>query len=323
MTLHLADRWLWDFWFAVEGDAVHVFYLQAPRSLGDPELRHRRATVGHAVSRDLHDWEVLPDALSVGAPGALDDIATWTGSIVRHDDTWHLLYTGIGGAEHGRVQRIGHATSSDLVEWQRRGPAACVEADDRWYEKLADGWREECWRDPWVFWDAGSGFYHMLITARARTGPLDGRGVIGHAWSGDLVTWEVGPPLSEPGDFSHLEVPQLVELDRRWYVLFSVQRQDFSVARLHRLGTATGAMGGVHYLSGTAPLGPYSADDDTVLVADPIGRHYAGRVLERGDQRYFFAWLQFDVDSSFVGALSDPMSLSVTDSGSLAVAVPA
>ena len=47
------DHWLWDFWFARDGDDVHVFYLQAPRSLGDPELRHHNATIGHAVSRDL------------------------------------------------------------------------------------------------------------------------------------------------------------------------------------------------------------------------------------------------------------------------------
>src|SRR5690606_21128921 len=33
MTLALPDRWVWDFWFARDGDDVHVFYLQAPKSL--------------------------------------------------------------------------------------------------------------------------------------------------------------------------------------------------------------------------------------------------------------------------------------------------
>jgi beta-fructofuranosidase len=36
VSLRLPDHWLWDFWFAVDGDDVHVFYLQAPRALGDP-----------------------------------------------------------------------------------------------------------------------------------------------------------------------------------------------------------------------------------------------------------------------------------------------
>ena len=31
--------------------------------------------------------------------------------------------------------------------------------------------------------------WHMLITARAAHGPVDDRGVVGHAWSADLRTW--------------------------------------------------------------------------------------------------------------------------------------
>ncbi len=53
MALRLPEHWLWDFWFAQDGDDVHLFHLQAPRSLGDPALRHANATIGHAVSRDL------------------------------------------------------------------------------------------------------------------------------------------------------------------------------------------------------------------------------------------------------------------------------
>src|SRR5690606_19339933 len=46
MPLALPDRWVWDFWFAHDGDDVHVFYLQAPRALGDPDRRHHNATIG-------------------------------------------------------------------------------------------------------------------------------------------------------------------------------------------------------------------------------------------------------------------------------------
>ena len=50
---------------------------------------------------------------------------------------------------------------------------------------------------------------------------LDIRGVIGHAWSPDLVSWEVRAPLSEPGEFGHLEVPQveIVRADRQALVV--------------------------------------------------------------------------------------------------------
>ena len=169
MTLRLADHWLWDFWFAVDGEDVHVFYLQAPRSLGDPELRHHHATIGHAVSRDLRRWEVLPDALGTGAPGAFDDLATWTGSVVRHDGRWHLFYTGIARAEAGAVQRIGHASSDDLLTWERDG--LLLEADPRWYDR-------EHWRDPWVEWDPERERWDMLICATSA-----GRGILAHAHS--------------------------------------------------------------------------------------------------------------------------------------------
>ena len=98
MSLRYDDRWVWDFWVAIDGPDVHLFHLQALRALGDPELRHRHATVGHAVSRDLR---------------------TWTGSVMRHGRRWHMLYRGFSRAEGGAVQRIGRATSDDLVHWER------------------------------------------------------------------------------------------------------------------------------------------------------------------------------------------------------------
>jgi beta-fructofuranosidase len=115
MSLRLPDKWIWDFWLVRAGDEQHIFYLQAPRVLGEPALRHRNASIGHAVSRDLRSWRVLPDALHPGPDGAWDDLATWTGSAIAHDGRWYMLYTGINRAERGLVQRIGLAASEDLV----------------------------------------------------------------------------------------------------------------------------------------------------------------------------------------------------------------
>ena len=69
MTLRLPDKWVWDFWLVRDGKDYHAFYLQAPRSLGDPELRHLNASIGHAISKDLRYWHVLPDALNAGRRG--------------------------------------------------------------------------------------------------------------------------------------------------------------------------------------------------------------------------------------------------------------
>ena len=156
--LHLDDRWIWDFWLIDDGPDHHVFYLQAPRSLGDPERRHRHATIGHAVSTDLATWTVLPDALGPGEAGAWDDNAPWTGSIIRAADRWHLCYTGTSSADGGLIQRIGIAVSDDLIQWERPVDHPVIDADHRWYERFGDSdWFDEAWRDPWLTTDPRSG----------------------------------------------------------------------------------------------------------------------------------------------------------------------
>lgn len=309
MSLELADRWVWDFWFAVDGDDVHVFYLQAPRDLVDPDLRHRHATIGHAVSRDLRTWQVQPDALAPGEPGAFDDLATWTGSVLRVGDRWQMFYTGVCHADDGLVQRVGRASSPDLTTWTKHGMV--LEADPRWYETLADGTREEAWRDPWVWWDDDAGRFHMLLTARAKYGPVDGRGVIGYSSSPDLTSWQAGPPVSEPGEFYHLEVPQLVHLGGAWQILFCATHGEHSARRLARRGVV--AEGGTHYLVADEQLGPYALERDDFLVGDERTRHYAGRLLEHGGQWQFFAWENEDDRGHFIGRLSDPMPVRVDD----------
>ena len=65
MTLKLEDKWVWDLWLAPEkvDGKWHIFFLQAPRSLVNPDLRHANATVGHATSPDLMDWNYVGTAL--------------------------------------------------------------------------------------------------------------------------------------------------------------------------------------------------------------------------------------------------------------------
>ena len=66
--LLLEDHWVWDTWMADDGDAYHLFFLQAPRSLG-PRQRHKRATVGHATSPDLVTGTYQGAVLGPGAGG--------------------------------------------------------------------------------------------------------------------------------------------------------------------------------------------------------------------------------------------------------------
>lgn len=304
MTFARDDHWVWDFWVADDGDRYHLFYLHAPTSLGDERLRHRNAMIGHAVSRDLRTWDDLGTVLTPGAAGGFDATAVWTGCVVPGPDgEWRLFYTGsrfLADDAPANVESIGMATSRDLHTWQA-APEPVVTADARWYETLADGtWREEAWRDPWVFADPGGDGWHMLITARGRSGAGDDRGVIGHAVSHDLDRWEVRPPLSAPdAGFAHLEVPQIVNVEGHGILLFSCDGAALA-------GERSGERGGVWQLPIDATTGPFDPSRATLLIDDG---HYAGRIVHDryGDPML----LAFENGSgpAFVGRISDPMPL--------------
>ena len=147
MALALDDHWIWDFWLARDGGDYHLFFLQAPKSIGDPELRHWHASIGHAVSNDL-PLDAARRLLRAGAGPAWDDGTTWTGSVIRH---------GGGGSStparrRARTarQRIGLATSTDLHDWRRIGEPG-GRPRSRFYEEYDPAiWHDRALRDPWV-----------------------------------------------------------------------------------------------------------------------------------------------------------------------------
>lgn len=294
MTLRLDDKWVWDFWFASRQNEHHIFYLQAPRSLGDPELRHRHASIGHSVSTDLRHWDVLADALHPGEPGAWDDIATWTGSVINIDGRWQMLYTGISSIDGGLIQRIGLASSDDLIHWHKYEGNPVLEADPRWYETLdLSRWRDQSWRDPWLFRDGGDDFIHVLITARSPIGPADAAGVVAHARSRDLLTWEVLPPVTAPGDFAQVEVPQLIPVDDGYRLLVSCLAEDHSHDRLDRVGGI--GQTGTFVFSSAEPFRGYQAG--ALPLTSSYRQHgvlYAGKVVQATDGEWGFMGFRAD-----------------------------
>jgi len=323
MALRLPDKWIWDFWIVRERGNHHVFYLQAPRMLGQPALRHRNASIGHAVSGDLRSWRVLPDALHPGPAGSWDDLATWTGSVIGHGGRWYMLYTGINREEQGLIQRIGLAISNDLVHWEKHRANPVLEADPRWYELLDhERWRDQSWRDPWLFRDPEDGSVHALITARSRLGASDAAGVVAHARSLDLVRWDVLPPLTAGGDFAQVEVPQLVRLNGRHQILVSCLAEDHSRQRLERLGSP--GLTGTFAFSADDLFGPYPSADGPLVGPDgPLGPLYAGKLVESDAGRWHFMAFRGDGDRNFVGELTDPLPVREDADGRIVVAGPA
>lgn len=315
MGFNLSDHWVWDFWLADDGERHHLFYLHAPKALGNPDLRHRHARIGHATSADLKDWTDHGLAFDAGTPGSFDGSATWTGSVVRAPDgLWIMFYTGsrfLSADSNANIETIGIATSPDLFAWTKQPGPVCV-ADARWYETLGtSSWPEEAWRDPWVFWRQSDQLWHMLVTARGKDGTEPDRGVMAHATSPDLKSWTVQSPLSDTDTgFAHLEVFQLVRIDGRDHLVFCCDS-----AKL--VGPRTGQKGGVWSL----PVGEMPGKVDfraARLLVDE--RLYAGRIaIDRAGMPWLLAFNNASPDGAFMGGVSDPIGVMTGPDGHLVV----
>ncbi len=307
MTLHLDDSYVWDFWLAPRlcaDEPFHCYFLQAPRSLPDPEMRHDRARIGHATSTDLTHWEYHGTILPLGEPGAWDDWTQWTGSITRHEDRNYLFYTGRSTSEAGNVQRVGLAISDDLYHWNKAAENPVLEAVTPSYAAPAAGGsvRSDC-RDPWII--RYDDQWLMYYTASAAGVPRERCGVVGIATSPDLIHWTPGPPVADPGVFGEVEVPQVFPLGDRWAMLFCTARHAVIEGK-------QASWNGTHYLLADSPYGPFTLAPEPLLLADEPGSLYAARaILDPWLGTYIMAFHRHDAHGKFIGDLIDPIPLIV------------
>ncbi len=328
MPWYPKDKFIWDPWFVSEGEKLHAYYLQADRHEcnHDPDARHNLASVGHAI-KNGHGWHEL--GTSFATSQQWDDVAIWTGSIIRSPELnqYLLFYTARNSreapratpSEKQRPQHIGLATSTDLHHWQRASQS--IEAPIIPNPGHRFGLDGVAWRDPYIarFDDK----YYAFICAR-----LDQEvecGLIAYLTSTDLLHWTDKPEFIVcPMEFYQMEVPQVFwrrsGTGKRCYIIFCTQEKDCSKARRQKnLACKTGT----YYLkSEELPLDyqgiPVFKESAELLVSNI----YAGKIIEpENDQSSIllgFVWA--DEAGNFVGGISDPVHISFADNGSLVAA---
>lgn len=324
MVLALEHQWIWDSWYAHDGERWHGYFLKADKSLGDPDLRHLNVSQGHAVSDDLVNWEHLGTCLAPTDGPAFDDKTTWTGSVVRGDDgIWHLFYTGTSKAEDALYQRVGHATSTDMHNWQRVGDGLCLDltgpsAAQYEVDHMIGHWHDRAMRDPWVMRDPDGDGWLMYFTARAPgIAEPNAGGAIGFATSDDLMTWELQPPVFV-GGYGQLEVPQVFERGGTWYCLFCTAADHFSEAQAAAI--PGGPVTGTHYLiSDAGPRGPWRIAEGAFLDGALPCRRYAARIVEADGQMLIMGFADKGPDGAFLGHVMDPEPVDVMPGGLLKV----
>ena len=307
--------YLWDFWLIFKAPDYHLFHLQAPRSLPDPELRHNAATIGHAESSNLRPWRDKGEVLKPGEAGEWDDLSVWTGSVIQSGALYYMLYTGRCRSDQGAIQRIGLARSDDLYHWEKYAHNPVIEADAKYYEKFGTSdYYWESWRDPYLVFNRSEQCHYAFITARESEGEVDERGCIAAAKSRDLIRWEILPPVCSPRKFSEMEVPQAFEYGGRSYLLFSTNPYWYS--ENYRREIDFEPWEGDHYLVSGSLLGNYRMVGDGILSRENM-HAYASRVIfEPGSEPVLLSWLsRIPGSEEFVGMLSGPRPLRFDSDG--------
>ena len=220
--IKLKEKWLWDFWLNKDNDVWYCYFLQADKSLKNPDLRHNNVTHGLATLKDLIHWKHHGTVFAPSDNENFDDYTTWTGSIIKNNSKWHYFYTGRNKKENGSKQRIGHAIGETPYSFNRCGNGLALDLDTNIYQELENDnyWKDRAMRDPWVMKHPYENKFIMAYTARAsiNNDPYQ-CGVIGMAESNDLYEWQSTKPLFG-GLFSQLEVPQIFTVKDRWYCLW-------------------------------------------------------------------------------------------------------
>lgn len=290
--------WIGDVIPFYEDGVYWLYYLHARRTEGVGTSWHLLRTSDFVQFDDV--GEVLPHG-DESAP----DFHAYTGSVIRHDDTYHLFYTGQNPAierDGAPLQAVMHAVSRDLVTWEKR-PADTFYAPDGLYEP-------HDWRDPHVFADPRTGGYGMLLAARRTEGSDRRRGCIGWCSSSDLTTWEPGEPFWSPGLYMTHECPDLFRLGDWWYLVFSEFSERFTT----------------RYRMSRSLDGPWEAPVEDTL--DGRGFYAAKTAGDEQGRRFAFGWIPTKAGETDDGAWEWAGQLAVHElaqnpDGTLAVRLPA
>lgn len=322
MVLALEEHWIWDSWYLRDGDVWHAYFLKAPKSLGDPELRHYNVAQGHATSHDLKTWRHHGTCFAPSDGPAWDDYTTWTGSTVRDPDGgWHLFYTGTKHGEDRLYQRIGHAVSDNGHDWRRVDDGLCLDltgpnAHHYEHDPRTGVWHDRAMRDPWVMRDPEGDGWIMFFTARVSgVAEPNAGGAIGLATSPDLYAWTLQPPVFA-GGYGQLEVPQVFEIDGHWYCLFCTAAEHFSAEQAEAI--PGGPVTGSHYLMAASARGPWRIADGPFLDGAMPCQRYAARILETEGSHVILGFADRP-DGHFVGHVTDPDRVLVNWNGYLSV----
>jgi hypothetical protein len=175
-------------WIMDESGVYHLFFQTEDHGSG--------SFIEHYTSTDLQSLRYAGVALRPN-PGGRDSHSLWAPHIVKKGGTYFMFYTGTDGpaGNPATKQRIGLATSTDLMTWTRSPSGNCpgtsgdgciYECNECWttWGGASGSYNQQC-RDPFVIWDSANQRWAMFVTAKS----LNQYGVVTVAYSTNLEDW--------------------------------------------------------------------------------------------------------------------------------------
>lgn len=307
-------KYYWDPWFIKNNDEYHCFYLQTKKTR-KPEQRHlQRIEIGHAVSKNLANWKQLETALKPGRKSEWDSYALWTGSTLKKGSKYYLFYTGRHHTgKNCWEQKIGFATSKDLITWKKHSKNPVLKADEKWYEtnfnKNKIG-KIGAWRDPFVFFDKKNKKYYMTLSARSKSNKKEYNACIALAESKNLKKWKACKPLLAPFLYDEMETSQLIFFKNHYFLFFSISERKLSApnwAKIH------GELCGLHCYYSKNLEGPYKPVNKNGSVFNNCEEMFNIRIIEQTNDCFnAVGWINYLPTGKFIGQLSKPFKIKIS-----------
>jgi len=224
------EPYKWDPWICKDGDIYRLFYLMAPKPTPETDF-WSQGTIYGAISKDLRTWEPTGVMLAPNVENEWESGRMLAGSTYKQDGMYYLFYGASGSGKSLKNERIGLATSTDGVNWQRASNDYFFSEDEwsQWYGRQIDSGHFH-WRDPYIVRDPHSGKYCMFITAHLRHDTSSRyQGCIALATADEFTgPYALQPPVAGPKisgiehwPFTEMERPQVIYRHGKYHLFCS------------------------------------------------------------------------------------------------------
>jgi hypothetical protein len=195
-------------WVQDDNGIWHLFFQWNCRD-GSTHPYCLNTDIAHFTSTDLTNITHEGTALVRNQSAYYDSI--WAPHVIKHDGLYYMFFTGVERPGNPWTQRIGLATSTNLIDWEmypvNNCPGAIGEGCVYDCNETYTGWNEssqfkkQC-RDPMVFWDQGNERWLMFTTTVPNLGStniVDWSQMISVSSSTDLINWDGMGYISRTG----------------------------------------------------------------------------------------------------------------------------